>query len=130
MKYLGIDFGEKHLGLALADGPLAEPFGEKFNNQGFMSFLQKLVEIEKIEKVIVGMPEGRLEPTVKEFGNAIKEHVRIPVIFADETLSSQEARQKLIAAGAGRIKRRQIHAAAAALILQQYLDMLELRKGM
>lgn len=126
MKYLAIDFGRRHLGLALADGPLAEPLGEKINNDTLYPYLENLIEAEKIDKVVIGLPEGRLAGEVKEFGARL---VGAEVVYQDETLTSQEAKAKLLAAGAPQKKRRRDHRAAAALILQEYLDMLKARGG-
>lgn len=121
MKYLGIDFGLKHVGLALADGPLSEPLGEKINNDSLCPYLNNLIATEKIDKVVIGLPEGRLAGEVKKFGGKLK---GAEVVYQDETLTSREAKSKLIAAGASQKKRRLDHQAAAALILQEYLDII------
>jgi putative transcription antitermination factor YqgF len=124
MKYLGIDFGKKHLGLALADGPLAEPYGEKANNAGALKYLQNLIDQESIDKIVIGLPEGELGPEIKKFGRELFNLTGKEVIYRDETLSTQEAKQKLIEAGKPQLKRRFDHRAAAALILQDFLDIM------
>ena len=50
--------------------------------------------------------------------------VHLPVYFQDETLSTLEAKQKMFSAGVPQAKRRHDHVAAAALILQDYLDTI------
>ena len=128
MRYLGIDFGLRHVGLAIADGPLAEPLGEKINNERTLEYLRKLVEDKVIDKIVIGLPEGRLAEIVKKFGAELAKLTDREVFYQDETLTSQEARLKLIEAGAPQKKRRQDHRAAAALILQGFLDIMESRR--
>jgi len=126
MKYLGIDFGLRHVGLALADGSLAEPLGEKnySNLEELFNYLKRLGDEQEIDKIIIGLPEGKLAETVKKFGANLASLTNKAVIYQDETLSSQEAKNKLIEAGVPQKKRRRDHQAAAALILQEYLDSL------
>jgi putative transcription antitermination factor YqgF len=126
MRYLGIDFGLKHLGLAMADGPLAEPFGEKkyFQPEKLFNYLNSLVIQQQIDKIVIGLPEGKLAEPVKNFGKKLAGLTGREVVFQDETLSTQEAKLKLMAAHAPQKKRRFDHSAAAALILQDYLDRI------
>lgn len=126
MKYLGIDFGLAHLGLALADGPLAEPLTEKNyrSEPEALTFLVQLCQEQAIEALVFGLPEGNLAPKIKTFAQQLAGLTHLPVYFQDETLSTLEAKQKLFAAGAPQSKRRQDHRAAAALILQDYLDTM------
>ena len=126
MKYLGIDFGLKHVGLAVAEGPLAEPLGEKKYSQQekLFNYLNSLIIKQQIDKIVIGLPEGKLAGAVKNFGKKLTELTGREVFFQDETLSTQEAKLKLIAAHAPQKKRRFDHSAAAALILQDYLDMI------
>ena len=130
MKYLGIDFGLKHVGLALADGPLSEPLGEKKYTtlSELFNYLKRLCMEQEIDKIVIGLPEGRLAETVKKFGSDLSGLTNKEVVYQDETLSSQEAKDKLLASGAPQAKRRLDHQAAAALILQEYLDMIEVRR--
>jgi len=126
MRYLCIDFGLKHLGLAIADGPLAEPLGEKKYSQQekLFNYLNRVIIQQQIDKIVIGLPEGRLAGTVKQFAEKLTERSGREVVFQDETLSTQEAKAKLIAAHAPQKKRRLDHSAAAALILQDYLDTI------
>lgn len=126
MKYLGIDFGLKHVGLAIADGPLSEPLGEKnySNLEELLNYLKRVGDEQEIDKIVIGLPEGKLADTVKKFGTDLASLTNKKVIYQDETLSSLEAKSKLVEAGAPQAKRRLDHRAAAALILQEYLDMI------
>lgn len=131
MKYLCLDFGLKHLGLAMADGPLAESFGEKAYQQEIqaLQFIVQLCQEHQIEGLVLGLPEGRLANTIRNFSDQLKQLTNLPVFFQDETLSTIEAKAKLISAHAPQKRRRFDHSAAAALILQDYLDTIELNKG-
>lgn len=128
MIYLGIDFGLKHIGLAIADGPLAEPLGEKINNDRLYPYLKNLIAAEKIDRVIIGLPDGKLAGKVRDFGASLARISGRTIIYQDETLTSREAQHKLQSSGAPLKKRRRDHRAAAALILQQFLDMLNERR--
>ncbi|MFC1627072.1 Holliday junction resolvase RuvX [Patescibacteria group bacterium] len=127
MKYLGIDFGLKNLGLAVAETPLAEPFGQHHYQQTAQAieFLARLVKEQNIQTIVLGLPEGQLESVVKDFGNQLFLATNLPIFYQDETLSTIEAKQKLLQAHKPQKKRRQDHQAAAAVILQAYLDQLE-----
>jgi putative transcription antitermination factor YqgF len=127
MVYLGIDFGLRHVGLALADGPLAEPLAEKtYTHTGeLFKYLKSVCRHNLIDKIVIGLPEGRLNPLVKKFGAKVEQVLGKTVIYQDETLSTVEAKTKLLSAGRGPKQRRRDHPAAAALILQEYLDMME-----
>ncbi|MEK7622558.1 MAG: Holliday junction resolvase RuvX [Patescibacteria group bacterium] len=126
MKYLGIDFGLVHLGLAFADGPLAETLTEKTyrTETEALAFLTRICEEQEIEALVFGLPEGKLALTIKSFVQKLTNMVHLPVYFQDETLSTLEAKQKMFSAGVPQAKRRHDHVAAAALILQDYLDTI------
>lgn len=117
MKTLGVDWGEKRIGLAISDGTLAQPFG-------LVSSFEELTQVinkEGVEKVILGLPEGKHRARVMSFGERIKE-LGVPVVFRSEVLTTQQALQKAIEAGRPRKARRNLDPAAAAILLQEYLD--------
>lgn len=128
MKYLAIDFGLKHLGLATADGPLAEIFGEKTydTEPQALQFIARVCEEQAIDQIIIGLSENKMAVITKAFAEKLKTLINLPIIFQDETLSSVEAKQKLLEANAPKFKRRQDHSAAAVLILQDYLDTINI----
>jgi putative transcription antitermination factor YqgF len=124
MRYLGIDFGLRNIGLSFAEGPLAEPLTQKQYQSldELLKFLQRLVQEQQINTIIIGLPEGQLASQIKEFSQKLKSLTNLPIHYQDETLSTQTAKQKLIQAQAPQKKRRQDHLAAATQILQSYLD--------
>ncbi|MFH0942812.1 MAG: Holliday junction resolvase RuvX [Candidatus Beckwithbacteria bacterium] len=127
MRYLGIDFGLRHLGLSLADGPLAQPLVEKTYQSmpQILGFLTHLCQEQAIDQIVIGLPEGQLAPVIKEFAAELNILTNINVVFQDETLTTKEAQAKLFAAHAPQKKRRLDHRVSAALILQDYLDTIK-----
>lgn len=121
-KYLGIDYGLAHLGLATSESTLASPLPSLANNQDLFSKLSSLVTREEITHIVCGIPEGKLAPSIEAFATKLRELTGKPVVLHPETLSTQEALNKLQMAGASRAKKQNDHAYAACLILEDYLE--------
>ena len=123
MKYLGIDFGLKRIGLALSEGELASPW-QIIEVKDFSDAVEKVSKIitnENFQKIVVGLPEGKMGKNVVGFVKALKKQ-GFEVATADETLSSKIALDIMIKQGAGKKKRHHEDAFSAAEILQNYLD--------
>lgn len=136
---LGIDYGARRVGLALSDvtGTLASPWRLLQRPSSETATLAELAhEIERLrgetdglEAVVVGWPR-RLDgtptqqtPTVEAFARALEQRVGIPVILQDERLSSHEADSRLAERERNwRRRKPKLDAAAAAIVLQDYLD--------
>ena len=123
MKYLGIDWGLKKIGLAVSEGKLASPLLNLEIN-GLKDGVEKitnLVKKENIELVILGKPEGSMGKIVdKTYQAFLKKKINIKL--ADETLSTKDAQKLMIEMGFGQKARGEDNAIAAAIILQRYLD--------
>ncbi len=129
-KVLGVDFGERHIGLAVSINGLVAPFLiVEVKDQ--ISAIEKIVKIcqrEKIEEIVCGLPldsEGKIGPAAKkaeEFGQKLGQETGLKIIFWDETLTSEEALAKMIEAGWRQKRRRKLDDISAAIILQEYLD--------
>lgn len=117
MKTLGIDFGEKKIGLAVTLGLLAEPFGV-VKTSNWQEELAKVCQEEKVERLVVGVSEGRMAEKQKKFAARLEEVLGLPVFLVDETLTSKEAIDKMRQLG----KRGEEDKFAAALLLQRFLD--------
>ena len=125
MRYLGIDYGEKRIGLAVSDpdGKIAFPKKIIFNHgrRKVLKELNLLLHEEKISKIIVGLPlyldgsESGESRQVRAFAEELKKEVHLPVEFENEMLTTH------IVEMAG-VPREHTDQAAAALILQSYLD--------
>jgi putative Holliday junction resolvase len=122
MNLLGIDFGERKIGLALAIGPLAEPIGI-IDIRNWESGIVRICQKNEVEKIILGLSEGEMAKKQRKFAQELNELTGLPIEFQDETLTTNEAILKMKEAGK-RIKKIDEDAFAATLILQSYLDKI------
>jgi putative Holliday junction resolvase len=131
MAILGLDVGEKRIGVALAEGLLAIPLTviDRTVEETDLERIISLVEEHKAECIVVGLPlsmNGTMGTQAEEtlsFSGALAKHVDIPVDMWDERLSTVTAERLLIDSGMKREKRKgKLDAMAAAIILQAYLD--------
>jgi putative holliday junction resolvase len=123
--YLGVDYGKRKIGLAIAYSSIAEPLQVlRYESvEKVVSEIEKVIKKEGIEKIIMGLSEGESAEDAKVFGKILQEKVGTEVIFQDETLSTKEAQALAIEAGINRAKRKDMEDAyAATIILQNYLD--------
>lgn len=130
---MGIDYGEKRIGIALSDPLLtfAYPFITLQNDSSFFLNLSKIIHEKKIVKVILGLPSERfksskeLSQKVLKLKSEIETKNRIEVILWDEEYSSAIAKEKVIESVTKKSKRKQkelLDRHSAAVILQEYLD--------
>ncbi len=131
MAILGLDVGEKRIGVALANGLLAIPLTvvDRAGEEADMEKLLALAREHGVERIVVGLPLlmngsiGRQAERVLAFSRALARHVDIPVDTWDERLSTVSAERLLLDTGMKREKRKgKRDAMAAAIILQAYLD--------
>lgn len=119
MKLLGIDYGRKKIGLAISDGRLSEPYQviRYKDHDKMVAHIQRIIEKQKIEKVVVGISEGEMAEESKKFAKIFNAET------SDETLSSHDAQQMSIESHMGRKKRKEMEDAfAASIMLQNYID--------
>jgi len=138
MKILGIDHGEARIGLALSDdlGMLAHPFETidgRAKTAAILRQIAGLVTTKKIERVIIGLPRnmngtyGPAADKVREFADKLKTTLSIPVQLWDERMTTLQAQRSLHDAGRNvKNSRKVIDQVAAVIILQSYLDSLEM----
>lgn len=122
MRILAIDWGEKRIGLAIAEGPPAGGLAEPLGAVGSVEELIEIARDQKVGKIVLGLPEGKHRRKVEELGIRLKEELGVEVIFRSEILSTEAALKAAIEAGKGRKARRRLDALAAAILLQEYLD--------
>lgn len=139
VRTLGIDLGERRIGLALSDptGTLATPLetlapagGEDARVAAVAGVVGRLArEEDGLAAVVVGWPVSldgsphAQTARVAAFVAALRRRVALPVRLQDERLSSREAESRLaLREKDWRRRRRRLDAAAAAVILQEYLD--------
>ena len=140
MRALGIDVGERRVGLAVSDptGTLARPLAtltvadERDALDRVMETVGRLVaESDGLATIVVGLPtrldgsSSAVTARVAAFVDALRRRTTLPVATEDERLSSREAESRLAAREPDWRKRKaKLDAAAAAVILQDYLDRL------
>ena len=125
MRYFGIDYGLKRIGIAISDdeGRMAFPAGVIPNRGGNMARKEivRRIKKENIGSVVVGLPVGldgketEQTKTTRSFIVGLKKLIKIPVETENEMLTSRMAT-------ASGMKDGDIDASSAALILQSYLD--------
>jgi putative Holliday junction resolvase len=139
VRALGIDYGERRIGLALSDatGLLASPWKKLPNDANLGAAARRIADEVRalqadesgLDAIVIGLPR-RLngEPNdqtarVREFAELLGREVNVPIALQDERLTSHAA-DELLAQRERDWRRRkdQLAAMAAALILQDYLD--------
>lgn len=135
MKYLGIDYGTKRIGLAISDneGFLARPLSVIKNSEHIIQDIKKIIEDERIEVIVVGKSlnqdgdENKLEQEIQEFIGTLTMATFLPIERVNESFSSFEAhtrqgKESRIARQSKKEKTPDLDAKAAAVILQRFLD--------
>lgn len=139
MRFLGIDFGERRVGVAVSDptGTLASPLPTVKRRAGKrppLAALEALALEHGVQAIVLGLPltpageESDWTRTVREVGEALGRRTGLPVHFVDERFTSVRAERAVRGMGLPKRKREEkerIDAGAAVLILQSWLDRRE-----
>lgn len=135
MRILGLDVGDRTVGVALSDplGFIAQGITtiRRKNIEYDLSELKKILEDNNVDTIVVGLPKnmnGTLGPQgekVMEFCESIKTITDIPIKMWDERLTTVAAHRAMLEADMSREKRKKIvDKVAATYILQGYLDSI------
>ncbi|MBI3353762.1 MAG: Holliday junction resolvase RuvX [Nitrospirae bacterium] len=135
MRILGLDVGDKRIGIAVSDELCMCAHGVRtIERKGIKEDIRQIKEICEeygVEEIIAGLPinmdgtSGFRVQKVQDFVSLLKEQVSIPVNTWDERLSTVAAERNLIEADMSRKKRKAvIDKIAATIILQGYLDSM------
>ena len=134
MRVLGVDYGQKRIGLAVSDDGevIASPLEVVDRGGEIVGDARKIARIAKAEdcwRIVVGMPmnlKGERGPAAQQadrFAKTLRNQSPLPVVVWDERLSTAQANRSLLEADVSRAGRRgSVDKIAAALILQNYLD--------
>jgi len=125
-KYLGIDHGDKKIGLAIADSEtkIASPYKILFNNQNIIEDIKNICLNEEIDLVVIGVPislkstQSKQTKNVLDFISTLRKKLDLDIIEQDEKLTSQYAQRLIKETKAKKLD----DDVAAMLILQSYLD--------
>jgi len=138
MRVLGIDFGERRVGLAITDASatLARPLRTLRRKTSapqlvadLLAEIDQLIQEDGLARIVIGLPlrlDGSptgLTERVRALAVTVAARTHVPVVLQDERLTSREAEQRLALREPDWRKRKaKLDAAAAAVILQDYLD--------
>lgn len=139
-RIVGLDVGERRIGVAISDATrtLARPLAV-LRTSGLdgdalavtMREIERLAAEEGIASIVIGLPRrldgspNEMTPRVEVFASKLHGRTGLPVMMQDERLSSHEAESRLAAREKNwRARKDRLDAAAAAIILQDYLDTL------
>ena len=128
---MGLDVGSRRVGVAISDelGIVASPVGFVQPGPNDRAEFEKLVRVHGIARLIVGIPrnmagkEGPQAKEVRAYATSLASDLELPLTYWDERFTTIIAERNLISGGRNRQQRRtEIDAAAAAVMLQGYLD--------
>lgn len=136
MRVLGVDYGERRIGIALSDptGTLATPLTTLTYRRGKripIKEIERIARDAEVERIVIGLPldlsgaETARCATVRRLGGTLSDRLSVPVEYVDERFTSVEAEQLVRSSGLRKLERERkerVDAAAAALILQSWLD--------
>jgi putative holliday junction resolvase len=139
VRIVGLDIGERRIGVAISDATatLARPVGVLARAGSDADALRLVAdeiarlasEEDGVATVVVGLPRrldgtaNEMTPRVQAFAEQLRTASGLPVVLQDERLSSREAESRLaLREKDWRARKKKLDAAAAAIILQDYLD--------
>ena len=137
MRVLGIDLGERRVGVAVSDptGSIAQPLPTLRRRAGKrmpLATLHNLAEQYEVQGIVMGLPlapsgdDTEWTRTVREAASQLEERSGLPVHLVDERFTSRAAERAIRGLGLPKKKKREekgrVDAAAAVLILQSWLD--------
>ncbi len=128
MRYIGIDYGSKRVGVAFSDelATMGFPHAILQNTPALVDAVTALVKEREVDAMVIGESkdfqgvENKVAHDARIFSNEVSSRTGIAVFFESETLTTQEARR--FPDGKRRADHRAVDAAAAALILTSYLS--------
>jgi putative holliday junction resolvase len=133
-RVVGIDLGSRRIGVAVSDGLglTAQPRSTISRHGGLrdLEAIARVVREVGAERVVVGLPldcegnEADAARRARTFADRLQVHLGLPVDLIDESFSTVEAEEILLAADVSRQRRREVvDKLAAAVILQRWLDL-------
>jgi putative Holliday junction resolvase len=139
MRWLGIDYGEARIGLAISDvlGSFAVPVKTLQRGPSTIQEICRAIEGQAITGIVIGLPinmdgsHGPAAVKAKAFGAQLQNAIpHIVIRFWDERLTTVEAQKMLHSAGKNaKQSRKMIDQVAAQILLQNFLDAQEIGRG-
>lgn len=133
VRLLGIDFGEKRIGLAISDpgGEFALPLHTiaRRSDRSAIDAIGEIARQRQIDELVLGEPirlsgeRGPAAARVRRFGRRLESTTGLPIVFVNESLTTVEAAERLRAGGVDpRKSPEHLDALAAQILLQEELD--------
>ena len=135
MRYLGIDYGSKRVGLALSDegGIMAFPHTILKNDLTLVDSVHNICGEEEVSAIVLGESHdlsgepNKIMGSIEEFKRNLEAELDLPIYFQAEFMTSIEARgregkEMFTARKTKKVDTGKVDASAAALILQRFLD--------
>jgi len=133
MRILGIDYGEKRVGLAISSpvGFIAQglPTIERVDGEDYLEELADVIQDKEVDEIVVGLPKnmngsiGEKAEEVLQFVETLKSKFNLPVHTVDERLTTVRAHRAMTGAKMSKKgKKKRVDMIAAQFILQSYLD--------
>jgi putative Holliday junction resolvase len=141
VRIVGLDVGERRIGVAVSDATctLARPVTvlriTALEGDGLQTTAAEITRLaaeeDGVASIVVGMPRrldglpNDMTKRVSAFGEELQRATGVPIVFQDERLTSREAESRLAATDRDwRSRKARLDAAAAAIVLQDYLDVM------
>jgi putative Holliday junction resolvase len=141
MRYLGIDYGAKRVGLALSDdgGTMAFPYKIVGNNLELMDVIHNICGVEEVSAIVLGESldlsgkPNKIMGSIEEFKRNLEAELELPISFEKEFMTSIFAKGNVgkkenNARKDKKVESKKIDDSAAALILQRFLDRKNMNK--
>lgn len=141
MRYLGIDYGSRRVGVAVSDenGEFALPFCVFKSDSDLLSGLKKIIDEKKIEAIVLGESknfkgeDNVIMTDIRKFKDVMERETGLPVFFEAEFMTSsgahrmnefdtEQSRKSGIRLRKPVTRNAMLDASAAAIILQSFLD--------
>jgi len=135
MRYLGIDYGSKRVGIAISDdgGTMAFPYKILHNNTELVDAIHNICGVEEVSAIVIGESHdlsgtpNKIMGSIEEFKRNLEGELDLPIYFQKEFMTTVEARgregkEQNNARKVAKEDAKSADASAAALILQRYLD--------
>ena len=140
MTVLGLDVGDRRIGVAVSDptGLLARPLTviNRRSNLADAESIRQLAQTCGASQIVVGLPlasDDRVGEQARKtlaFIRFLRKNVTVPVVTWDERFSTREAEQEMIAAGVRLVRRKErLDSVAAAVLLDEWLTSQRERPG-
>lgn len=93
MNLLSIDFGTKRIGLAISVQGIITPIPAIENNSQVNNKIEELINQYQIQKIYVGISEGKIAQLTKNFIESLEPVIKLPIETVEEAVSTIEAKE-------------------------------------